>query len=103
MAGVVVLVIKPITMTLPHCLSWLLKLPIISCPLNISSFQFIIAVLKVLFSLIHTYQHFICVLRMIYNNYCNMPAGSYANLGTSCFQEINTTRSHKRPKKIELT
>ena len=32
-----------------------------------------------------------------------MPAGSYANLGTSCFQEINTTRSHKRPKKIELT
>ena len=63
-AGVVVLVIKPVTMTLPHCLSWLLKLPIISCPLNIASF-FSIAVLKVLFFLIHTYQHFICILRLI--------------------------------------
>ena len=29
-----------------------------------------------------------------------MPTGSYANLGGSCFQEINTTKSDKRPKEL---
>lgn len=97
MARVVVLVIEPIAVTLPHFLSWLLKLPIISCPPNIASFLSI-AVLKVVFFLIHTYLHFICFLSLIYN-YCNLPVGSCANLDGSCFQEINATKSIKRPKK----
>ena len=32
-----------------------------------------------------------------------MPKGSYANLGGSCFQEINTTKSDKRPKQLKFT
>ena len=33
----------------------------------------------------------------------NMPAGSYANLGGTCFQQIKTTKSDLRPNKLKLT
>lgn len=95
MAVVVVLVIKPITMSVVVAWTSFYFMPTEYCLISI-------AVLKVLFFLLHTYQHFICILRMIYNNYCNMPTGSYANLGGSCFQEINITRSRKRPKKDRI-
>ena len=31
-----------------------------------------------------------------------MPAGSYANIGGSCLQEINTTKSNKRTEGTKI-
>ena len=31
-----------------------------------------------------------------------MPAGSYANLGGSCLQEMKTTKRDKRPKETRI-
>ena len=47
------------------------------------------------------YIHFIWFVRL--KNNFNMPAGSYANLGGTCFQEIKTTKSDLRPNKLKLT
>ena len=47
------------------------------------------------------YIHFIWFVRLKIN--FNMPAGSYANLGGTCFQEIKTTKSDLRPNKLKLT